>query len=504
MTLGVGAGFLSLTILDLSYNNVAPEAILSLGSLPALKSLDLSNNGLNELPLSMAAATSDTADSSFAVLETLNLDDNRLKSPGVFQALAGLPRLQVLDLNRNRVSFVPQLVPSIPDGIEVALDPNAIKPFAALQVLGMTENRIAHAEDVLTVASWDGIEALHLWGNPIVTQKSELPPELSEELRRRRNRGQPMLQVPRANVTTKIEKPTLAESVPPQDVVTVAPLVLPQIVRGGALREYEADKAQRLYLEYTTSRPASTAGPLPPITPTAPAEATVGEEDEDEDEDEDDGPGFFLTEMAGAGEAMPPPPHPLEAATGAGRGGELVAYDMPVLAPGEHFEVSADELREAQRLGIMTPSATTVSAGGGRGARSTGLESLGATTPAPGAARLPGLDGGDGGDDGAELLADEGMAIVPFVANLPKGVKEEYKELFRDDTEEEAALGPLKYVPQSIKASTQALRFALQHPLTLVFDRKPPKPEAQLALTAEGETREWSTQNLQEALNSLL
>lgn len=367
----------------------------------------------------------------------------------------------------------------------------------------MAENRIEHAEDVLTVASWDGIQALHLWGNPIVTQKSELPPELSEELRRRENRGQPMLQVPRVNVSGQFGKPSIAESVPPQDVVKIAPLVLPQIVRGGALREYEADKAQRLYLEYTTSRPASTAGPLPPITPTAPTEPDVAEADDDDD---DDGTGFFLTEMAGAGEAMPPPPHP-DAAMGAGRDGELVAFDMPVLAPGEHFDVSAAELREAQRLGIMTPSATATLSAAGGGAPSE-LESLGQTAPAPGAGPMPGLDDYGGEEDAAVAAGGDGdgkgMAIVPFVANLPRGVNEEYTELFREDTDEEAALGPLKYVPQSIKASTQALRFALQHPLTLVFDRKPPKPESQLALTAAGETREWSTQNLQDALDALV
>lgn len=367
----------------------------------------------------------------------------------------------------------------------------------------MAENRIEHAEDVLTVASWDGIQALHLWGNPIVTQKSELPPELSEELRRRENRGQPMLQVPRVNVSGQFGKPSIAESVPPQDVVKIAPLVLPQIVRGGALREYEADKAQRLYLEYTTSRPASTAGPLPPITPTAPTEPDVAEADDDDD---DDGTGFFLTEMAGAGEAMPPPPHP-DAAMGAGRDGELVAFDMPVLAPGEHFDVSAAELREAQRLGIMTPSATATLSAAGGGAPSE-LESLGQTAPAPGAGPMPGLDDYGGEEDAAVAAGGDGdgkgMAIVPFVANLPRDVNEEYTELFREDTDEEAALGPLKYVPQSIKASTQALRFALQHPLTLVFDRKPPKPESQLALTAAGETREWSTKNLQDALDALV
>lgn len=483
-TLDPGVGFTSLTILDLSYNNITPEAILNLGSLPALKSLDMSNNGLARLPLSMAASASEATESSFAVLETLNLDDNKLTSPGVFQAVAGLPRLQVLDLNRNMISFVPQLVPSIPDGVEVALDPNAIKPFAALQVLGLTENRIAHAEDVLTVASWDGIEAMHLWGNPIVTQKSQLPPELSEELRRRETRGQPALQVPRTQAATLGGgKPTIAESMPPQDVITIAPLVLPQIVRGGALREYLAEKAQQQYLEYTTSRPASTAGPLPPIGTAAPEEADVYEEDEDED-----GTGFFLTEMAaggggGADEAMAPPP-----------------FDVPVLAPGEDFEV---DHAAAQRMGIMTPSATT------------DLESLGRTAPSTYGGILPSvmddLDedsaAANFGDDSASH-ADAGAperAIVPYAANIPHGVKEEFKELFREDTEEEAALGPIKYVPESIKASTQALRFALQHPLTLVFDRKPPKKESQLALASNAlsETREWSTQNLQDALNSL-
>jgi hypothetical protein len=68
----------------------------------------------------------------------------------------------------------------------------AVKPFAALQVLGLCENKVQHAADVLTVASWEQIAELRLWGNPIVSQRSTLPPELAEELKRRMRRGQPV------------------------------------------------------------------------------------------------------------------------------------------------------------------------------------------------------------------------------------------------------------------------------------------------------------------------
>jgi Leucine-rich repeat (LRR) protein len=61
-----------------------------IGQLPCLRSLDLSNNGLRALPLAMAAAEdADVCESNFKELDTLTLDDNKLTSPGVFQALAG-------------------------------------------------------------------------------------------------------------------------------------------------------------------------------------------------------------------------------------------------------------------------------------------------------------------------------------------------------------------------------------------------------------------------------
>jgi hypothetical protein len=480
-TLNSMGGFLSLTILDLSYNNLEPEAILSLGNLPALRSLDLSNNGLARVPHSMAAANDESGESSFAALETLTLDDNKLTAPGIFQALAGLPRLSVLDLNRNRISFVPQLVPSIPDGMETEVDPNAVKPFASLQMLSMTENRIEHAEDVLTVATWDNVEALHLAGNPIITKKSALPAELTEELRRRQNRGQPGIHVPRS--TNKPTKPSLTESLPLHEVVKVEPLILPQIARGNSLREYEAEKAKQQFLEYTTSRPASTAGPLKVVPPITPQPAPVPEDDED-----DDGAGFFMTQL-GEG-AVAAPMYTDE--------GELVPYDLPVLAADETFDVSRDEMAEAQRLGIVTPMSRMSSAHT--------IQSLGDTAPGPDDTAYIGDEDFTGDALQAEVEAAEEMdhAIVPFVANLPMGVEKKFSELFREDTEEEQALGPVKYVPVSIKATTQALRFALQKPLTLVFDRKPvggaKKPQLALTAGAAGDTREWHLQNLEQAL----
>ena len=148
------AGFQTLSILDLSFNKIQPDAILNLGRLPNLTSLDLSNNDLRELPLSMAASEVAT----FENLETLTLNDNFLTSPGVFQALAGLPSLLMLDLNSNKIEFVPHLVPSAAQ--TEAYDVHAVRPFQALQLLGLAKELGAAWQDLSCLIQGRLAEAL--------------------------------------------------------------------------------------------------------------------------------------------------------------------------------------------------------------------------------------------------------------------------------------------------------------------------------------------------------
>ncbi|KAM8821599.1 X-ray radiation resistance-associated protein 1 [Eudromia elegans] len=107
--LKVSAGdFLRLEDLDLSYNNLSPEDIWTLGELSQLKVLRLTANGLRWLPPDLAGSW-DPARSRFASLEVLLLDDNRLSEPGVFMSLARLCSLRELNLDRNEISAVPYL-----------------------------------------------------------------------------------------------------------------------------------------------------------------------------------------------------------------------------------------------------------------------------------------------------------------------------------------------------------------------------------------------------------
>ncbi|NXA38096.1 XRRA1 protein, partial [Eudromia elegans] len=107
--LKVSAGdFLRLEDLDLSYNNLSPEDIWTLGELSQLKVLRLTANGLRWLPPDLAGSW-DPAHSRFASLEVLLLDDNRLSEPGVFASLARLCSLRELNLDRNKISAVPYL-----------------------------------------------------------------------------------------------------------------------------------------------------------------------------------------------------------------------------------------------------------------------------------------------------------------------------------------------------------------------------------------------------------
>ncbi|NXE55228.1 XRRA1 protein, partial [Casuarius casuarius] len=100
--------FLHLEGLDLSYNNLSPEDIWTLGDLSQLKVLHLTANGLRSLPPDLAGSW-DSAHLRFPSLEVLLLDDNRLSDPSVFVSLSNLCSLRELNLDKNEISAVPYL-----------------------------------------------------------------------------------------------------------------------------------------------------------------------------------------------------------------------------------------------------------------------------------------------------------------------------------------------------------------------------------------------------------
>ena len=96
---------------------VDPAQICRLGALPALKTLKLTGNGLTSLPAETTRPIPLTSEDEiltktkeqFAALECLFLDDNDLDD-SVFPVLGRLRLLKTLNLDKNRIDFVPYLI----------------------------------------------------------------------------------------------------------------------------------------------------------------------------------------------------------------------------------------------------------------------------------------------------------------------------------------------------------------------------------------------------------
>uniref|UniRef100_A0A8C5LTY2 X-ray radiation resistance associated 1 n=1 Tax=Leptobrachium leishanense TaxID=445787 RepID=A0A8C5LTY2_9ANUR len=102
--------FPQLEVLDLSYNSLSPDDVMQLSILPRLRVLHLTGNRLTHLPPDMShSQREDTGLVPFPSLEVLMLDDNRLSHPSVFGGLANLKRLRQLNLSKNGVTEVPYL-----------------------------------------------------------------------------------------------------------------------------------------------------------------------------------------------------------------------------------------------------------------------------------------------------------------------------------------------------------------------------------------------------------
>ncbi|KAJ8342816.1 hypothetical protein SKAU_G00327440 [Synaphobranchus kaupii] len=240
--------FPHLETLDLSYNHLSSEDVLSIGLLPCLKVLHLTGNGLQALPDNMASPHHDPAqgtleqDMLFTSLEVLMLDDNKLWSPGVFNSLANLKRLQHLNLQGNYITEVPYLqqfgdVQDLKscgkqhseDGEQVLFsDPEMLAnsntsvertdindfprvqelhrnntsedyihlrtysqlqisgefhlPLPELRSLNLADNKIAVEEALLAVAWFPSLTELVIHSNPLATQRSGDPPLLTHFL----------------------------------------------------------------------------------------------------------------------------------------------------------------------------------------------------------------------------------------------------------------------------------------------------------------------------------
>eukprot|EP00731_Ephydatia_muelleri_P018176 Em0011g216a len=87
--------FSRLQKLDLSYNSVSTLAMLSLGELPLLRELHLTGHSTMKI--------------RYPTLESLWLDENKLCDQVTFATLAGLRKLKYLNMDNNEIYRIPQL-----------------------------------------------------------------------------------------------------------------------------------------------------------------------------------------------------------------------------------------------------------------------------------------------------------------------------------------------------------------------------------------------------------
>eukprot|EP00058_Branchiostoma_floridae_P006016 XP_002591504.1 hypothetical protein BRAFLDRAFT_105270 [Branchiostoma floridae] len=166
--------FQQLEVLDLSYNSISEDSILSLGFLPRLKVLDLSYNSISE-------------DSILSLgflprLKVLDLSYNSISEDSIL-SLGFLPRLKVLDLSYNSISensilslgFLPRL--KVLDLSYNSISENSILSLGflpRLKVLDLSYNSISE-DSILSLGFLPRLKVLHLTGNHL----KSLPPEMA-------------------------------------------------------------------------------------------------------------------------------------------------------------------------------------------------------------------------------------------------------------------------------------------------------------------------------------
>uniref|UniRef100_A0A8C9ZL54 X-ray radiation resistance associated 1 n=1 Tax=Sander lucioperca TaxID=283035 RepID=A0A8C9ZL54_SANLU len=218
------ADFPHLEVLDLSYNSLSADDIVSIGRLSRLNVLHLTGNQLHHLPPNLGSSSHDPTqpakeeDTQFKALEVLMLDDNKLSS-GVFNSLANLKRLKYLNLQENHISDIPYLqLPGCSQPLQTPIEVQAEEeelahtetnlntiehfksisqenyeehckrssfPLPELQFLNLANNKIAEEEALMAVALFPMLREIDIHSNPLTTQRSGDPPLLTYYLHER-------------------------------------------------------------------------------------------------------------------------------------------------------------------------------------------------------------------------------------------------------------------------------------------------------------------------------
>uniref|UniRef100_A0AAQ4PRM8 X-ray radiation resistance associated 1 n=2 Tax=Gasterosteus aculeatus aculeatus TaxID=481459 RepID=A0AAQ4PRM8_GASAC len=138
------AHFPNLQVLDLSFNNLSADDIVSIDCLPRLKVLHLTGNKLHQLPPNLGSVNHDPTqqpdgedDTTFKALEVLMLDDNKLSS-GVFVSLANLKRRRVQNFGGRLLKSQPKKKDL--ENLEERLKKSSF-PLPELQFLNLADNK---------------------------------------------------------------------------------------------------------------------------------------------------------------------------------------------------------------------------------------------------------------------------------------------------------------------------------------------------------------------------
>lgn len=160
----------NLRTLDLS-NNQLTEIPASIGNLPRLQYLILRHNQLTTLPETIGELTN---------LTYLDLSHNKIES--IPADIGALSKVRVLSLNHNLLSTIPEEMGGMSDLVGLRLENNHLTTIPAtignlhwLRTLRLENNELTSIPETIGQLPWRGdLTALYLYNNPIPLTKAQL------------------------------------------------------------------------------------------------------------------------------------------------------------------------------------------------------------------------------------------------------------------------------------------------------------------------------------------